>query len=353
MLHELEDKIHLVHEVHDADEKIAGEIDGTASPGKELSAIQIKQLIIVFELIGNIEQRLGTNEYGKKVRIFKKEDLWKAQGGCLGLYDKIDVDAVGHVSREIWLEFFHKVYRMKGIKLGVDKAEAWLRMYLSKITRNMGVDDLISKVTASHAGYCGMSPAQNAECKVTFEMLAHLGMADDRFKKEDLIIAQGADFGIFEEIDVDEVGYVTVKPWMDWLRAKHEEFGNEIVHLAHAWLRHTLHTMHRNVANHAPILSEDRAAAFSAMSPEDRAAAFSDMSPEERAAAFSDMSEEARTAMFAAMSPAEQAATLSIMSAAQQAAVFAAMSPRQQAATLAAMSTEERAKLKMKPNLDT
>ena len=83
-----------------------------------------------------------------------------------------------------------------------------------------------------------------------YELIDALGYgtsdSDDEggIRKAELVRAHGGDFMIFEGMDTDNDGKVTLEEWHDWLKKTHQEKGAD----GDRWLTTILDTMCENLA---------------------------------------------------------------------------------------------------------
>ena len=81
------------------------------------------------------------------------------------------------------------------------------------------------------------------ECKEIFQLVAASGGDPDTVRREDLVRANQGDDHIFEEMDVDDSGDVSLLEWMKFIRASMEEKGSD----GEQWLKSWLNRLRANI----------------------------------------------------------------------------------------------------------
>ena len=83
------------------------------------------------------------------------------------------------------------------------------------------------------------------DAESVFRLVAGLTPDDDEstISKPELIKAHHGDFKLFEQLDADSDGRITIDEWHRFLQSKHTEMGGK----GDAWLRSVLHTLRQNI----------------------------------------------------------------------------------------------------------
>ena len=94
--------------------------------------------------------------------------------------------------------------------------------------------------------------AIRAEAELVFGLVASLNADEDKntMSKAELIKAHNGDFKLFEQLDGDSDGRVTLDEWHTFLERKHMEKGDK----GDVWLRSVFHTLRKNAEIDSVIL---------------------------------------------------------------------------------------------------
>lgn len=178
-----------------------------------------------------------------------------------------NLDAVAYHNRE--LEMSSRLAMMKDTlsgnltELGRLKAKRYLAKTASSVASNQ-VDRLWQSQPPCPAPQAlDSTPARNepiaagadqvaaterggiqTDAESVFRLLAGLTPDDEStISKLELIKAHHGDFKLFEQLDVDSDGRITIDEWHRFLQSKHVEMGGK----GDAWLRSLLHTLRQNI----------------------------------------------------------------------------------------------------------
>ena len=111
----------------------------------------------------------------------------------------------------------------------LEKGDRWVENMLFTLERGCGVG--------------GFTADQDEECEELFNMVANLLTEDPAIQQDELIMAQGGDYKLFEKLDTEKQGFVTLDQWMVYLRQKHAQIGKKKVEKGDRWLKNFLFTL--------------------------------------------------------------------------------------------------------------
>ena len=110
--------------------------------------------------------------------IISKEELIDAQGGDYRLFQHMDADNGGSVSKLEWLIFMRGTHAQKSLT-SIKKGDKWLDHLMFTLRRGCGMSE--------------MTLAQEREARDVYNIVANLKSKDGLMSKEDLVQAQGGD----------------------------------------------------------------------------------------------------------------------------------------------------------------
>ena len=95
----------------------------------------------------------------------------------------------------------------------------------------------------------GLTDKEVAQSEAVFAAIAALGSDENAIEKTEIVTAQGGDFKLYELIDTENAGAVTMKTWMNYIRETYEEKSNKTNGLIQAqkWLNKMLKKMSKNL----------------------------------------------------------------------------------------------------------
>jgi len=137
-----------------------------------------------------------------------------------------------------WLTWIKATHHEKQA-LKTDAGNHWLDSLLTQL--EAGFDDFDERYNAE-SGLDAAWAESSQEAEDVFKLVAARHPDGDHISitKEELVKAHDGDYGIFDKIDVDSDGNLTLDEWYDWLKRTHLEKGG-------AWLTSILHTLSRHL----------------------------------------------------------------------------------------------------------
>ena len=171
--------------------------------------------------------------------------------GDFKLFSKLDVDGSTGFSIEEWLEYLIKTHLAKS-KTKVERGDKWLHTLLHTIRRGCGLkvaeeeedeDDEEEEVLQR----VGLTSAMLIEAGRVFSLIAALQGSEDPdvMSKDQLVQAQGADFKIYEAMDLDKSGQVGLPEFLAWLETSHAAKAAKRLEKGDKWVVNMLFSLGR------------------------------------------------------------------------------------------------------------